>query len=162
MICIGCDPGLKGAIAAIKDGYIITHLFDMPTISHGKSGKQMVSASGLLELFSTIITENKGEQFACFVEEVGTMPGQGISSAFNFGKGVGILEACITAKGIPLHMARPATWKKSLGYTADKEYIRSDIIRKWPSYADFFKRKLDTDRAEAVAMAMYLWKKEFA
>jgi len=156
MIIISCDPGLKGALAAYdteREKFI--WLEDLPTLANGVSGKKMINGHALRLTLKTIKDENPDTAIECIMEQVGTMPGQGISSAFNFGRGFGIIEGCIAAMMLPLHLVRPAVWKKALGYTSDKEVIRADMIRHFPEFAEMLKRKMDADRAEAMAIALY-------
>lgn len=161
MIVIAADPGLKGAIAALKDGHQLVWLADMPT-KEMSNGKLMVCARQLKEMLQAILSEHPKDDHIAIIEQVGTMPGQGIVSAFNFGRGFGVLEASIIARGITLEMVRPAIWKKSLGFTADKEFIRHAMIERFPAFAHMLKRKMDADRAEAIAIALYLWKRDYA
>jgi crossover junction endodeoxyribonuclease RuvC len=163
VIIIGIDPGLQGALAAydtVKGKFV--WIEDLPTLANGVSGKKMINGHALRLTLKTIKDENQDTAIECIMEQVGTMPGQGISSAFNFGRGFGIIEGCIAAMMLPLHLVRPAVWKKSLGYTSDKEVIRADMIRHFPDYAEMLKRKMDADRAEAMALALYLLKRQVA
>jgi crossover junction endodeoxyribonuclease RuvC len=163
MIIIGIDPGLQGALAAY-DTFLEKFIWleDLPTLANGVSGKKMINGHAFRLTLKTIKDENPESIVECVMEQVGTMPGQGISSAFNFGRGFGIIEGCIAAMMMPLHLVRPAIWKKAMGYTSDKEVIRADMIRHYPEYAEMLKRKMDADRAEAMAIALYYRKRQVA
>lgn len=158
MIICGIDPGISGALAAYDtklEKFI--WLEDMPTIASGTSGKKMVNPFALRESIDVISKELKhgSDHIECIIEQVSAMPGNGVTAMFNFGRSFGIIEGVICAMKLPLHMVRPATWKKSMGYTNDKEVIRADMVRHYPYFADLLKRKLDADRAEAMALALY-------
>ena len=158
MIIIGIDPGISGAMAAYDtklEKFI--WLEDMPTIASGMSGKKMINPVALCQSIKTILTVHKREddEIQCIIEQVSAMPGNGVTAMFNFGRSFGIIEGVICAMKLPLHMVRPATWKKSMGYTNEKEVIRADMVRHFPYFADLLKRKLDADRAEAMALCLY-------
>lgn len=160
MIVIAADPGLKGAICALKNGDQIVWLQDMPTRVLD-NGKNMVCAHQLTETIKQIIADNPHEQFACIVEMVNARPGEGVVSSFTFGRGFGILEASIVARGLTLEFVRPAAWKKALGMTADKDDVRIKMMHKFPQVASMLKRKMDDGRAESIAIALYCWLKNY-
>ena len=158
MIIIGIDPGISGAMAAYDtklEKFI--WLEDMPTIASGTSGKKMINPFALRESIDIVSKELKhgSDHIEVIIEQVSAMPGNGVTAMFNFGRSFGIIEGVICAMKLPLHMVRPATWKKSMGYTNDKEVIRADMVRHFPYFADLLKRKLDADRAEAMALCLY-------
>lgn len=161
MIIIGADPGLRGAICALKNGDQIVWLQDMPTYALG-NGKNMICASSLQHTLKTIIAENPHEQITAIIEQVGTRPGEGAVGAFSFGRGFGILEASIIAKNLHLETVRPQAWKKSLGMTSDKDDVRIKMMQRFPGIANMLKRKMDDGRAEAIAIALYLWQRDYA
>lgn len=161
VIIIAADPGLRGAIAALKNGEQIVWLQDMPT-KELSNGKQMVCARQLTETLKQIIGEHPHEDFACMIEQVNSRPGEGVVSAFSFGRGFGVLEASIISRGLSLEMVRPQVWKKALGMTADKDDVRIKMIKRFPQIAHMLKRKMDDGRAEALAIALYFWYRDYA
>jgi crossover junction endodeoxyribonuclease RuvC len=161
VIVISADPGLKGAIAALKDGKQIVWLQDMPT-KELSNGKRMICARQLTETLKQIMSEHPHEDFTCIIEKVSSRPGEGVVSAFTFGRGFGILEACIIARGLPLDMVPPQTWKASMRLTSDKDDVRIKMIKQFPQLQPMLKRKMDDGRAEAIAIALYLWKRDYA
>lgn len=161
MIIIAADPGLRGAICALKNGVQIVWLQDMP-LKELSNGKNMVCARQLKETLQQILSEHPHEDHIAIIEQVATRPGEGAVGAFSFGRGFGILEASIIARGITLEMVRPQTWKKSMKMTADKDDVRIKMIKQFPQIAHMLKRKKDDGRAEALAIALYLWQKDYA
>ena len=161
MIIIAADPGLRGAICALKDGDKIVWLSDMPVYGL-PNGKNMVCASSLKHTLQTIVAENRHEQITAVIEQVATRPGEGAVGAFSFGRGFGILEASIIARDIHLETVRPQVWKKALGMSADKDDVRIKMMSKFPQIASMLKRKMDDGRAEAIAIALYLWQRDYA
>ena len=161
MIIIAADPGLRGAICALKNGTQIVWLSDMP-VKQLDSGKYMVCAIKLKDILKEILADHPKEDAIAIIEQVGTRPGEGAVGAFSFGRGFGILEASIVARGLTLQLVRPQVWKKSMGMTADKDDVRIKMMAKFPQVAHMLKRKMDDGRAEALAIALYLWQKDYA
>jgi crossover junction endodeoxyribonuclease RuvC len=144
---MGIDPGAGGALALL-DGDRLIHAADMPTIM--VKGRAKVMPSGVVDL----VVNWKPDQIV--LEDVAAMPGQGVTSMFSFGRGVGILEGVIAALGYPLVMVRPATWKRAAGVPADKDAARLMATRLWPDHANLFARKKDDGRAEAALLARWM------
>ncbi len=160
-ITIGVDCGISGAIAAIKDGTDLVLLEDMPTTSSGKGTKvsRSVDAVGLSEILGRIIRAYPGEYLHAVIEKTSAMPGQGVASTFSMGHSRGVVEGVTLAKGFPTTLVAPATWKRSMGLTSDKEYVRGEMSRMFPQAS--LSRKKDHDRAEAIALALYLHQEKF-
>lgn len=157
-VTIGIDPGLNGAIAAVRDGYKLVYYCDMPTISDskGKTTKRSVNGVGVAQAMRDIIELCPQEHISVCLEQVSAMPGQGVTSMFSLGHSLGIVEGVVLAKRMSLHRVRPAAWKKAMGYSSDKEYIRAEMVRMFPGAE--LHRKKDADRAEAIALAIYHYK----
>jgi crossover junction endodeoxyribonuclease RuvC len=147
---IGIDPGISGAIAVFKDGKL-HNLFDMPTveIASGKTIKRHISAAHLCEYLT------RYEYDHAVVEKVGAMPGQGVSSMFNFGRSAGLIEGCIVAKNIPHTYVTPAAWTKAVGRAAGKDASRMRAMELFPTRAELFKRAKDNGRADAALIAYW-------
>ena len=149
---IGIDPGQTGAIAVMEDGLIV-HVIDMPVMArtHGKGSQVDASflASELLLVGVKTISE-------VVMEQVGAMPGQGSTSMFNFGEGVGIVKGVLGALQIPVRMVTPQRWKKSAGLTGkDKDAARSLAIQLHPEAAEYLRRRKDVGRADAIMIARF-------
>jgi crossover junction endodeoxyribonuclease RuvC len=156
MIHIGIDPGaVSGAWAAIKDGQLIA-LHELPVSGVGTN--KMVDAVLLADQIGGFIEREGPGTYNVFalVEKVGSFPGQGISSAFRFGRGVGIIDGVLGGLNIPTEYETPAKWKAHFRLPADKEAARQLAIRTWPDIAPLaFRRKADVDKAEAALIALY-------
>ena len=151
---IGIDPGLNGAIAFMSDeGYLIG-VVDMPTID--VVGKKKVSPQMLVSLL-----EDYDDVKMVVIEEVGAMPGQGVTSMFNFGYSAGILAGVCAGLRMPMTFYRPAVWKRAAGVPADKGAARQMAQRLWPGSRDFDRVK-DDGRAEAALLARWVALKEKA
>jgi crossover junction endodeoxyribonuclease RuvC len=143
MIIVGIDPGNNGGIALLHGDRLI-YADHLPIVGKTLSGHL------LNNWFADIEPDTPA---MVVVEQVHAMPKQGVSSTFNFGKAVGIIEGVIAARNLPLFWVTPQRWKKSIGVTADKNTSRQLAINLWPEQAHLFARVKDVDRAEAALIA---------
>ena len=152
MKIIGIDPGQTGAIAVMEKGLIV-QVIDMPVMARTYGKGQQVDASALAsELFGV----GTGTISEVVMEQVGAMPGQGSTSMFNFGEGVGIVKGVLGALQIPVRMVTPQRWKKSAGLSGkDKDAARSLAIQLHPEAAEYLRRKKDVGRADAICIARF-------
>ena len=107
MIFAAIDFGKSGGIAIGDDSKEIPRCFPMPNLD---------SREGIERLSEIIVSDT---EFAVG-ELVSAMPGQGVTSMFNFGRGVGRIEGALTAREIPLELIRPVEW--TAAYGKRKEY----------------------------------------
>lgn len=149
---IGIDPGINGAISVFHwKTQSLLEVLDMPTleVDSGKTKKRHISAVSLcnyLTLFSNAHV---------VIEKVGAMPGQGVSSMFNFGRSAGIIEGVVAALRMPHTYVTPATWTKAVGRAAGKDASRMRAMELFPTRADLFKRAKDDGRADAALIAYW-------
>jgi crossover junction endodeoxyribonuclease RuvC len=124
---IGIDPGVSGAIVVLMlDGTYVAHL-EMPTVKNGKSSRVNGAA------IAAFLKEGNRVYTHAFIEKVGAMPGQGVTSMFTFGHAAGLVEGVVTGAGIPLTFVTPQTWKKTMGLMGvDKDAARSRAIQLYP------------------------------
>lgn len=150
---IGVDPGAAGAIAILEDNGKLVHVFDMPSVEviSGGKAKRRVSPEMLaaeLRLYA--------DQGACaYVEQVGAMPGQGVSSMFAFGQAFGIVLGVMAGLAIPTQTVTPAKWKKDMKLNGGKDAARAKAAQVWPAHAGEFKRVKDDGKAEAGLIALW-------
>jgi len=149
---IGIDPGISGAISVFSRFPNTLHdVFDMPTleVDSGKTKKRHISASGLRDILVSFPTAH------VVIEKVGAMPGQGVSSMFNFGRSAGIIEGVVAALRMPHTYVTPATWTKAVGRAAGKDASRMRAMELFPTRAELFKRAKDDGRADAALIAYW-------
>lgn len=149
---MGIDPGITGALCLINgDCKDLIEVVDMPTVEvkRGSSTKNEVSPAVL----SNIILRWKPE--IAIIERVNAMPGQGVTSMFNFGKSAGILEGVIASRHVPMHFMTAQEWKRKHGIPtgAPKDESRARTLALIPQHADHFARKKDHGRADAFLIA---------
>jgi len=149
---IGIDPGISGAIS-VFNWYTRTleNVIDMPTleVDSGKTKKRHISAVCLCN-YLTIFSNAH-----VVIEKVGAMPGQGVSSMFNFGRSAGIIEGVVVGLKIPHTYVTPQTWTKAVGRAAGKDASRMRAMELFPSKAELFKRAKDDGRADACLIAYW-------
>tara|TARA_B100000401_G_C52705998_1_gene671464 strand:+ start:161 stop:658 length:498 start_codon:yes stop_codon:yes gene_type:complete len=153
MIIIGIDPGLSGGIAVLKDN-IIKNLYDMPVMSEGKKNKRQLNSAQLVKIIKENIQEK--EETAIVVEQVNAMPGQGVTSMFNFGQTFGAIKGISAALGLPIFFVRPAKWKKHFELiNSSKDSSRTKAIEMYPSISDQLSKKKDVNKSDAILIARF-------
>lgn len=169
MITIGVDPGLSGAVAIVRDGVELVALLDMPTVQSGAGGskvQKIVDGKALYRLLAEQPIHCKyvdgtgpiAETIYALVERTTAMPGQGVSSMYSMGHSRGVVEGVLGSLEIETYLVPAAVWKRNMGYTADKEPIRRQMQLMFPTAE--LKLKKHADRAEALAMALYLYRQK--
>ena len=113
MLVIGIDPGISGSICFFQDGKIID-VVEMPTMTEGKKNKKQVNGSQIFNEISERIKKLDKKDIKVVIEQVSAMPGQGVTSMFNFGQSFGILKGICSAMQLPMYFVRPAKWKNTL------------------------------------------------
>ena len=91
MLVIGIDPGISGSICFFQDGKIID-VVEMPTMIEGKKNKKQVNGSKIFNEISERIKKIDKKDIKVIIEQVSAMPGEGVTSMFNFGQSYGILK----------------------------------------------------------------------
>ena len=110
MKIIGIDPGLSGAIVILEENKVLG-MFDMPVMAEGKKNKRQLNSAQLVNIINEHIKKN--EEIAVVVEQVNAMPGQGVTSMFNFGQTFGAIKG-VCASRIANFFVRPSKWKNIL------------------------------------------------
>lgn len=157
MIKIGIDPGITGAIAVLCDDELMA-VHDMPVleVKVGKTNKRQVSPQLLAQIFNDILLEYaNGRECRVILEKVGAMPGQGVTSMFNFGRSFGVVEGVTAGHGLAIAYVTPQAWQKRSGKKDGKDGARQRVMELYPKHADWFKRIKDDGRADAVLIARY-------
>ena len=96
MYIIGIDPGISGAICFFKDGKII-EVIEMPSMAEGKKNKKQVNGNQLFNEIKFRLSEINQDEVCVVVEHVTAMPGQGVTSMFNFGQSFGVIKGICSA-----------------------------------------------------------------
>ena len=149
----GIDPGVSGAISILQNKKVI-EVYDMPTMIDGKKNKKQVNGSQLTNIFKEKIDLNK--EMAVVVEHVNAMPGQGVTSMFNFGQSFGVIKGVCSALSLPIYFIRPTKWKKHFNLiNTNKDASRTKVIEIYPEISSKLSRKKDSNKADAILIARY-------
>ena len=153
MIIIGIDPGVSGAISILENKKII-EVFDMPTMIDGKKNKKQVNGAQVTNIIKERLNGDK--DIIVVVEHVNAMPGQGVTSMFNFGQSFGVIKGICSALGIPIYFVRPTKWKKYFNLIkTNKDASRTKVIEAYPEVSSKLSRKKDSNKADAILIARY-------
>ena len=155
MLIIGIDPGISGSICFFQDGKIID-VVEMPTMTEGKKNKRQVNGSQIYNEILKRIKQFEKQEIRAVIEQVSAMPGQGVTSMFNFGQSFGILKGICSAMQIPMYFVRPAKWKKYFNLiNSEKDASRTRAIEIFPYFSAQLSRKKDSNKADAILLASY-------
>ena len=157
---IGIDPGITGAIAAVTEQGDLYRVYDLPTIANGKAGakvKRKLNGAELARILTVGFSDFEPRELRIVVEQVSSMPGQGVASVFSLGQTAGKIEGVLEALGLGYSYVHPKTWKKFYKLLrAEKEHSRALALQTWPlAGAVEFSRKMDQNRAEACLIAKW-------
>ena len=155
MLIIGIDPGITGAICFFEDRKIIS-LIEMPNMAVGKKNKRQVNGAQVYnEIFERIKNYNK-KDIKVVIEQVSAMPGQGVTSMFNFGQSFGVLKGICSAMQLPMYFVRPAKWKKYYNLiNSKKDASRTKVIEIFPYISPQLSKKKDSNKADAILIASF-------
>ncbi len=155
MLIIGIDPGISGAICFFENG-VIKDIIDMPVMAEGKKNKRQVNGSQLYNEIVIRIKKFSKKDIFVVVEQVSAMPGQGVTSMFNFGQSFGVIKGICSAMQLPIYFVRPAKWKKHFNLLkTEKDASRSKVIEIFPYISSKLSRKKDSNKADAILLASY-------
>ena len=155
MIILGIDPGVSGAISVLENKKVI-EVFEMPTMIDGKKNKKQVNGSQVSNIIKEKINSNKGKEIIVVVEHVNAMPGQGVTSMFNFGQSFGVIKGICSALSLPIYFVRPSKWKKHFNLIkTNKDASRTKAIEIYPEISSNLSRKKDSNKADAILIARY-------
>ncbi len=155
MIIVGIDPGIVGAICFFSKGNII-NVIDMPTMAEGKKNKKQVNGRQIFNEILSIKKKFLNQPFCVVVEQVSAMPGQGVTSMFNFGQSFGVIKGICSAMELPIFYVRPAKWKKHFNLiNSEKDASRTKVIEMFPKISQQLSRKKDNNKADAILIAQY-------
>jgi len=156
MLIIGIDPGISGSICFFEDGKIL-EVIEMPVMTEGKKNKKQVNGAQIYNEFLKRIN-NKGDQIRVVIEQVSAMPGQGVTSMFNFGQSYGILKGICSAMQLPMFFIRPAKWKKYFNLiNSQKDASRTRAIEIFPYFSTQLSKKKDSNKADAILIASFYY-----
>ena len=157
MLIIGIDPGISGSICFFQDG-VIKDVVEMPTMIEGKKNKKQLNGSQIFNEISDKIKNMDKKNIKVVIEHVTAMPGQGVTSMFNFGQSFGILKGICSAMQLSVYFVRPAKWKKYFNLiNSQKDASRTKAIEIFPYYSSHLSKKKDSNKADAILISSFFF-----
>ena len=157
MIIFGIDIVISGSICFFQDGKIID-VIEMPNMPEGKKNKKQVNGAQIYYEISSRIKDIKKEDIKVIIEQVSAMPGQGVTSMFNFGQSFGILKGICSAMQLPMYFVRPTKWKKYFNLiNSEKDASRTKAVEVFPYFSSELSRKKDSNKADAILIASFYY-----
>jgi len=142
-ITLGVDCGKTGALAFLDAGGDLIAVVDMPDATCSALGAHV----------RDLLVEHRPT--TAWVERTQAFPGQGRSSAHDYGRDAGVVLGALGAWDVPVHLVTPAVWKRGAGLGRDKAASRQRAVSLWPSFSASFARVRDDGRAEAALIARH-------
>ena len=157
MLIIGIDPGISGALCFMEQGKIID-VIDMPSMADGKKNKKQVNGSQIYNEIAKRVDKDSIFNTRVVIEHVTAMPGQGVTSMFNFGQSFGILKGICSAMQLPMYFVRPAKWKRYFNLiNSEKDASRTRAIEIFPYFSTQLSKKKDSNKADAILIASFYY-----
>tara|TARA_Y200000002_G_scaffold117336_1_gene95931 strand:+ start:558 stop:1052 length:495 start_codon:yes stop_codon:yes gene_type:complete len=155
MFIIGIDPGISGAMCFFESD-IIKDVIEMPVMADGKKNKRQINGPQIVNEIQKRIENIPKKNIFVVVEHVSAMPGQGVTSMFNFGQSFGVIKGICSALKLPIYFVRPVKWKKYFNLIkTDKEASRSKAIQIFPYISSKLSKKKDNNKADAILIASF-------
>ena len=155
MLIIGIDPGISGAICFFENDEV-KEVIDMPSMADGKKNKRQINGQQIFNEISSRIKNIPKKEIRVVIEQVSAMPGQGVTSMFNFVQSFGVLKGICSAMQLSMHFVRPAKWKKYYGLIkTEKDASRTKVIEIFPYISSQLSRKKDSNKADAILIASF-------
>tara|TARA_B100001175_G_scaffold80013_1_gene66959 strand:+ start:724 stop:1218 length:495 start_codon:yes stop_codon:yes gene_type:complete len=155
MLIIAIDPGINGAICFFENGEV-KDVLEMPTMAEGKKNKRQVNGHQMYNELSYRIKKYDMRNINVVVEQVSAMPGQGVTSMFNFGQSFGVIKGICAAMQLPIFFVRPAKWKKHFELiNTQKDASRTKAIEMFPQISSTLSKKKDSNKADAILIASF-------
>ena len=157
MLIIAIDPGISGAICFFEDGKILD-VVEMPIMVEGKKNKKQVNGAQIYNEILKRINKIDKKNIKVIIEQVSAMPGQGVTSMFNFGQSFGILKGICSAMQLSMYFVRPAKWKKYFNLiNSEKDASRTRAIEIFPYFSAQLSKKKDNNKADAILIASFFF-----
>ena len=102
------------------------------------------------------LSKQKIKILELLLEQVSAMPGQGVTSMFNFGQSFGIIKGICSAMQLPIYFVRPAKWKKYLILLTRKRCEQNKSNRNiFRIFHHNYQKKKDSNKADAILIASF-------
>ena len=123
-----------------------------------KKNKKQVNGSQIYNEITKRVNQTDKKNIRVVIEQVSAMPGQGVTSMFNFGQSFGLLKGICSAMQLPMYFVRPAKWKKYFNLiNSEKDASRTKVIEIFPYFSSNLTKKKDSNKADAILIASYYY-----
>ena len=157
MLIIGIDPGISGAICFFENGQV-KEIINMPVMADGKKNKRQINGPQTYNEILKRINNYPKKDIIVVIEQVSAMPGQGVTSMFNFGQSFGVIKGICSAMQLSMFFIRQTKWKKYFGLIkTEKDASRTKVIEIFPYISSELSRKKDSNKADAVLIASFFY-----
>ena len=155
MLIIGIDPGISGAICFFENGQV-KEIINMPVMADGKKNKRQINGPQTYNEIIKRVNNFKKKDIFVVIEQVSAMPGQGVTSMFNFGQSFGVIKGICAAMQLPIFFVRPAKWKKYFELiNTQKDASRTKAIEMYPNLSNQLAKKKDVNKSDAILIARF-------
>ena len=155
MLIIGIDPGISGAICFFENGEV-KEIIEMPTMADGKKNKKQINGTQIYNEILVRVRDFSKKDIFVVIEQVSAMPGQGVTSMFNFGQSFGVIKGICSAMQLSTYFIRPVKWKKYFGLIkSEKDASRTKAIEIFPYISPNLSKKKDANKADAILIASF-------
>ena len=155
MLIIGIDPGITGAICFFENGEV-KDIIEMPNMADGKKNKRQINGPQIYNEILARIIDFPKKDVLVVIEQVSAMPGQGVTSMFNFGQSFGVIKGICSAMQLSMHFVRPVKWKKYFSLIkSEKDASRTKVIEIFPYISSKLSKKKDSNKADAILIASF-------
>ena len=155
MLIIGIDPGISGAICFFENGQV-KEIINMPVMADGKKNKRQINGPQTYNEILKRINNYPKKDIIVVIEQVSAMPGQGVTSMFNFGQSFGVIKGICSAMQLSTYFIRPVKWKKYFGLIkSEKDASRTKAIEIFPYISPNLSKKKDANKADAILIASF-------
>lgn len=150
---VGIDPGISGALTFLNVTTAEMFIIDMPIFEYDTTKtRKKTDPYTLVRALTSVQVKD------VYIEDIASSPQMGVTSAFTFGEGKGILLGIAAALGIPVTLVKPAQWKKVMRTPADKRAAVQRASQLFPAAAKLFvgtRGGVLDGRAESALIALY-------
>ena len=127
-------------------------------MAEGKKNKRQVNGAQIYNEISNRTKNYSKKNIKVIIENVSAMPGQGVTSMFNFGQSFGVLKGICSAMQLSMYFVRPAKWKKYFNLiNTEKDASRTKVIEIFPYISQQLSRKKDSNKADAILIASFFY-----
>lgn len=151
---LGIDPGFSGGIALVHITGKLEWAEALPTIckTFGDKNRVELDIKSIAEFFIFLdpIPSPK-----VFIENVTASPQMGVTSAFRFGEGFGVLVGILAAYKFEVTRVHPSAWKPAMNLSAKKQDSLLMASKLWPKFDHIWKLKKNDGLAEAALIAEF-------